>query len=195
MDRTTVLQEPILGEEVVRRVFPSGLTVYVIRKPEFARSYATLATRYGSVDTRLPGNGRARKLPDGIAHFLEHKIFDTPEGPAHETFAAQGAWTNAYTSFSRTSYLFGTTREFARNLETLLEMVFDLHVTEESVEKEKGIIGQEIAMFDDDPGWRLFHGALGALYARHPVRIDIGGTVESIAGITPKLLRDVHRAY
>ncbi len=105
MRETTILKDPTLNEEVHRRVFPSGLTVYVLRKPEFTRSYATLAIRYGSVDTTLGGR---RKLPDGVAHFLEHKIFETPEGDAFDLFAARGASANAFTSFSSTRYLFGT---------------------------------------------------------------------------------------
>jgi predicted Zn-dependent peptidase len=191
MDHVTVLRDRALDEEVVRRVFPSGLTAYVVRKPEFTRSYATIATRFGSVDTRLG----SRPLPDGLAHFLEHKIFETPQGDAFDLFAARGASANAFTSFSSTRYLFGTSTDWAANLRTLLDFVFDLHVTEENVEKEKGIIGQEIAMYDDDPEWRLYFGALAALYVRHPVRIDIAGTKASIARITPALLRDVHRAY
>lgn len=193
--KTTVLRDRQLDEEVFRRVFPSGLTVYVVRKPEFTRSYATIATRYGSVDTRLRTDGRARPLPDGIAHFLEHKVFETPEGDAFDLFAARGASANAFTSFTSTRYLFGTSENYADNLRTLLDFVFDLHVTDENVEKEKGIIGQEIAMYDDDPEWRIYFGALAAMYARHPVRIDIAGTRKTIARITPALLRDVHRAY
>ena len=191
----TVLKDPTLGETIHRRVFPSGLTAYVVRKPEFTKSYATLATRYGSIDTSLKRNGRMRRLPDGVAHFLEHKIFETPHGDAFDLFAARGASANAYTSFSTTRYLFGTSTDYAGNLRTLLDMVFDLHVTDENVEKEKGIIGQEIAMYDDDADWRIYFGALQGLYSRHPVRLDIAGTQESIAGIDPELLRAVHRAY
>ncbi|MFI5403069.1 MAG: EF-P 5-aminopentanol modification-associated protein YfmH, partial [Planctomycetota bacterium] len=195
MTKTTVLRDRELDEEVHRRVFPSGLTVYVVRKPEFTRSYATIATRYGSIDTVLRTNGRSRRLPDGIAHFLEHKVFDKPQGDAFDLFAARGASANAFTSFTSTRYLFGTSENYAANLRTLLDFVFDLHVTDSNVEKEKGIIGQEIAMYDDDPEWRIYFGALEAMYVKNPVRIDIAGTKKTIAGITPELLRDVHGAY
>ncbi len=194
MAATTLVRDPLLDEVVRRRVFPSGLTVYAVRKPEFSRSYATLATRYGSIDTALPGRGGA-PLPDGIAHFLEHKAFETPEGDAFDLFASRGASANAFTSFGTTRYLFGTSSDYAENLSTLLRTVFELHVTDANVEKEKGIIGQEIGMYEDDADWRIYFGALQALYARNPVRIDIAGTAKTIAGITPELLRKVHAAY
>jgi predicted Zn-dependent peptidase len=192
----TIQRDPLLAEEVHKRVFASGLTAYVVRKPQFTKSYATLATRYGSIDTTLPGNGQVRRrLPDGIAHFLEHKVFETPTGDAFDLFAARGASANAFTSFSSTRYLFGTSADYAGNLRTLLDVVYDLHVTDENVEKEKGIIGQEIAMYDDDPDWQIYFGALEAMYSRHPVRLDIAGTKQTIAGITADLLRDVHRRF
>jgi predicted Zn-dependent peptidase len=195
MAKQTILSDKTIGERVLKRVFPSGLTVYVVRKPHFSKSYATVGIRYGSVDTRARANGRMKRLPDGVAHFLEHKIFEMPEGDAFDLFAAKGASANAFTSFSSTRYLFGTTAAYAANLRTLLDMVFELHVTDENVEKEKGIIGQEIAMYDDDPDWRLYFGSLGALYAKNPVRIDIAGTKETIAPITPGMLRAIHRCY
>jgi len=191
--RDEVLFDESLGERIHRRVFPSGLTAYVVRKPEFTRSYATIAVRYGSIDTHL--GPRGPRLPDGIAHFLEHKMFEMPDGDAFDLFAARGASANAYTSFSSTRYLFGTSTDFPGNLRTLLDMVFDLHVDEANVEKEKGIIDEEIAGYDDDPMWRLYFGALQAMYAKNPVRIDIAGTKKTIAAITAALLHDVHRTY
>jgi len=192
---TIELHDPTLDETVHKCVLPSGLTAYVVHKPAFTRSYATIGARYGSVDTRLGPKRSGDAIPDGTAHFLEHKMFEMPDGDAFDRFASRGASANAYTSFTHTQYLFGTSTDYEENLETLFDLVLDLHVDEENVEKEKGIIGQEIAMYDDDPDWRLYFGALQALYRHHPVRIDIAGTRETIDGITPELLREVHRTY
>jgi len=194
--KTLRLHDPTLDETVHKAVLRSGLTVYVVRKPMFTRSYATIGMRYGSIDTRLGRDRSGRPIPDGTAHFLEHKMFETHDGgDAFDRFASLGASANAFTSFTHTQYLFGTSSNYVRNLETLFDLVLDLHVDDANVEKEKGIIGQEIAMYDDDPDWRLYYGALQALYRKHPVRIDIAGTADSIAPITPELLREVHRTY
>ena len=193
--KVDVLHDPTLDETVHRAILPSGLTAYVVHKPEFTRSYATIGTRYGSVDTRLGRDRKGKPIPDGTAHFLEHKMFETPEGDAFDKFAALGASANAYTSFTNTQYLFGTSTNYAENLETLFDLVYDLHLTPASVDKEKGIIGQEIAMYDDDPDWRIYFGALQCLYKRNPLRIDIAGTKQSIAPITMELLQEVHRTY
>jgi predicted Zn-dependent peptidase len=195
MTKTVRLHDPTLDETVHKAILSSGLTAYVVHKPHFTRSYATMGTRYGSVDTRIGRDRKGTPIPDGTAHFLEHKMFETPDGDAFDRFAALGASANAYTSFTHTQYLFGTSTEYENNLRALVDLVFELHLTPENVEKEKGIIGQEIAMYDDDPDWRIYFGALQALYRRHPVRIDIAGTTETIAGITPEILRDVHRTY
>lgn len=195
MIKTVRLHDPTLDETVHKAILPSGLTAYVVQKPHFTRSYATMGTRYGSVDTNMGRDRKGKPIPDGTAHFLEHKMFETPDGDAFDRFAALGASANAYTSFTHTQYLFGTSTEYEGNLRALVDLVFDLHLTTENVEKEKGIIGQEIAMYDDDPDWRIYFGALQALYRRHPVRIDIAGTSETIAGITPELLHEVHRTY
>jgi len=191
----SVFVDPVLDEEIHKRIHPSGLTAYVVRKKTFTRSYATLAARFGSIDTTLDAGGKSIRLPDGFAHFLEHKVFETKEGDAFELFAARGASANAFTSFGSTRYLFGTSTDYVANLRTLIDVVFDLHVTQENVEKEKGIIGQEIAMYADDPGWRLYYGALQALYHRHPVRVDIAGTVDSIQAIDAAQLEAVHHSY
>ncbi len=195
MQDTMVITDPVLDEQIHKRVLPSGLTVYVVRKKGFSKSYATIATRYGSIDTALPTHAKSETLPDGIAHFLEHKVFATPDGDAFDLFAARGASANAFTSFSSTRYLFSTSTHYVENLRILLEMVFSLYVTPDNVEKEKGIIEREIAMYDDDPDWRIYFGALQAMYHTHPVSIDIAGTGKTIGVITSDLLERVHSAF
>lgn len=132
------------------------------------------------------------EVPDGIAHFLEHKMFEKEDGDVFQKFGQQGASANAFTSFTKTSYLFSTTDQVTQNLETLLDFVQSPYFTKETVEKEKGIIGQEIQMYLDDPNWRLFFGILGNLYPKHPLHIDIAGTVASIAEITAE---DLYTCY
>ena len=151
-------------------------------------------TDYGSIDnTFVPiGQEEMIEVPDGIAHFLEHKMFEKEDGDVFQKFGQQGASANAFTSFTKTSYLFSTTDQVTQNLETLLDFVQSPYFTKETVEKEKGIIGQEIQMYLDDPNWRLFFGILGNLYPKHPLHIDIAGTVASIAEITAE---DLYTCY
>ncbi|MCI8553629.1 MAG: insulinase family protein [Clostridiales bacterium] len=183
--------------EVCHRVdHPSGLTIFVCPKPGYRSGYAAFATRYGSIDTFcLNGQGKATPVPEGIAHYLEHKLFESEDGDAFARYAATGASANAYTSFDHTAYLFTCTDQLEDNLEILLDFVRHPYFTEETVQKEQGIIGQEIRMLDDNPGRRCLFNLLRALYTRHPVRVDIGGTVESIAHITPELLYDCYHTY
>jgi predicted Zn-dependent peptidase len=134
-------------------------------------------------------------VPEGIAHFLEHKLFESEDGDAFSRFAKTGANANAYTSFDRTCYLFSSSSGFAESLDILLDFVSHPYFSEKTVGKEQGIIGQEIRMYDDDPGWQVLFGLLSCLYTRHPVRIDIAGTTESIAKITPELLYKCYGSY
>src|SRR5690606_28110712 len=135
------------------------------------------------------------RVPDGIAHFLEHKMFEKEQGDVFQQFSKQGASANAFTSFTRTAYLFSSTNEVEKNLITLLNMVQEPYFTEKSVEKEKGIIGQEIRMYDDNPDWRLFFGTIENMFHHHPVKIDIAGTVESISHITADLLYECYNTF
>ena len=135
------------------------------------------------------------KVPDGIAHFLEHKMFDMKEGDASDAFAKLGANTNAFTSSSRTAYLFNTTSHEKECIELLLDFVQDIYLTDESVEKEKGIINQEIGMYDDDPDWRVYFGSIQNLYHEHPVKIDIAGTVETVSHIDKNTLELCYRTF
>lgn len=180
----------LLGEEYTLIRHRSGLDIYVVRK-ELASAYAVFGTRYGSLDNcfRVKGEATATAVPEGIAHFLEHKMFEMKDGrDAFELYAETGADANAYTSFERTAYLFSCTSDLRRSLEILLDMVTEPYFTAQTVSKEQGIIGEEIKMCEDRPGDKVFYGCMRALYAEHPVRIPIAGTVSSIAEITPELL-------
>ena len=135
------------------------------------------------------------QVPDGIAHFLEHKMFEKEDGDVFQQFSKQGASANAFTSFTRTAYLFSSTSDTEKNLKTLLDMVQEPYFTEKTVEKEKGIIGQEITMYDDNPDWRLYFGVIENMYHHHPVKIDIAGTIESISHITAELLYECYNTF
>jgi len=187
-----------LKESILFGVHESGLRVYIVPKAGFCKYYAIYGTEYGSVDDvlKVPGTDNEIKLPDGIAHFLEHKLFEEEDGQnAFDKFALTGASSNAFTSFDMTAYLFSCTDKFYENLDILLEFVNNPYFTDENVAKEQGIIGQEIKMYDDDPGWRLFFNMLQGMYHNNPVKTDIAGTVESISHITPQLLYDCCKAY
>ncbi len=188
-----------LKEEMHYAVHPSGLRVYVFPKKGFQKYYAIYGTEYGSVDSafQVPGEDTMTYVPDGIAHYLEHKMFEEEDGSdAFQRFALTGASSNAFTSFDMTAYLFSCTDKFYENLDILLDFVNHPHFTEENVAKEQGIIGQEIKMYEDDPEWRVFFNTLLALFHNNPVKLDIAGTVESIAKITPELLyRCYHTFY
>ncbi len=175
----------------------SGLPIYVWPKAGYASAYAVFATNYGAIDTAYcdPESGETVELPAGIAHYLEHKLFENEECDAFERYAKTGANANAYTSFDHTAYLFSCTQQVAESLEILLDFVQDPYFTEQTVEKERGIIGQEIRMCEDSPSRTVFCNLLTALYHNHPVRIDIAGTVESIAEITPELLYGCYHSF
>lgn len=186
------LQETLFHEKM-----SNGLDVYVLPKKGFNKTYAVFTTKYGSIDNRFVplGKNEMVHVPDGIAHFLEHKLFEKADGDVFQDFSKQGASANAFTSFTRTAYLFSSTSNVERNLETLIDFVQDPYFTEKTVEKEKGIIGQEINMYDDNPDWRLYFGVIENMYKEHPVRIDIAGTVESISHITKDLLYECYETF
>ena len=184
-----------LGETVYQETLPNGLELRVVPKPDHAKKYAFFATRYGGMDTRFQLNGQWLDTPAGIAHYLEHKMFDTEEGNALQRLAQNGAEPNAFTSNAMTGYYFDSTDHFAENLEILLSFVSIPYFTEESVAKEQGIIGQEIRMIEDNPDWQIYVRMLRALYRAHTARTSIAGTVESISHITAETLYDCHRAF
>ncbi len=185
----------ITGETLYYKNHPSGLEIFIMPKKGYSSNYALFATKYGSVDSsfKVPGESDITNVPDGIAHYLEHKMFDQPDKTnIFDEFAKYGGNANAFTSFNMTGYLFSCTDCFYENLKTLMDYVQTPYFTEESVQKEQGIIGQEIKMYDDNAPWRVFFNLLGCLYKNHPVKKDIAGTVESISKIDEKLL---YRCY
>ena len=184
-----------LGESVHRETLPNGLQICVVPKPGYAKKYAFFATRYGGMDTRFCLGGNWLDTPAGIAHYLEHKMFDTKEGNALQELAKNGAEPNAFTANAMTGYYFSSTEHFEENLEILLSFVSIPYFTEESVAKEQGIIGQEIRMIEDDPDWQLYARMMRALYSRSTAAVPIAGTVESISHITAETLYDCHRAF
>jgi predicted Zn-dependent peptidase len=186
-----------IKENLYYEKMSNGLDVYVLPKKGFNKTYATFTTKYGSIDNHfLPLNEEDFvKVPDGIAHFLEHKLFEKEDGDVFQQFSRQGASANAFTSFTRTAYLFSSTNEVERNLETLIDFVQEPYFTEKTVEKEKGIIGQEITMYDDNPDWRLYFGVIQNMYKNHPVKIDIAGTIDSITPITKDMLYQCYNTF
>ena len=186
-----------LQEELYYEKLANGLDVYILPKTEFNKSYATFTTKYGSVDNHFKSLAKKEfvQVPDGIAHFLEHKLFEKEDGDVFQQFSKQGASANAFTSFTRTSYLFSSTSNFEQNLTTLIDFVQDPYFSDKTVEKEKGIIGQEINMYDDNPDWRLYFGTISNMYHQYPVKIDIAGTIESIAPITKEMLYECYHTF
>ncbi|HAQ08828.1 MAG TPA: peptidase M16 [Bacillus bacterium] len=186
-----------LQEEMYYEKMQNGLDVYILPKKGFNKTYATFTTKYGSIDNHFlpPEKSEFAKVPDGIAHFLEHKLFEKEDGDVFQQFSKQGASANAFTSFTRTAYLFSSTSNVEKNLETLIDFVQEPYFTEKTVEKEKGIIGQEITMYDDNPDWRLYFGLIQNMYKNHPVSIDIAGTIESISHITKDMLYECYETF
>ena len=187
---------PNLGETLYEEVLPNGLSVLVAVKPGFRKNAAFFATRYGGADRRFKVNGEWIDTPAGVAHFLEHKMFDMPDGRnVLSDFAALGASPNAFTGTGHTAYYFTGSENFMENLRLLLTYVSTPYYTEESVAKEQGIIGQEICMGEDSPGYAGYFQLLSALYDHHPIRENIAGSIESIAQITPETLYACHKAF
>lgn len=184
-----------IGECAVWETLPNGLPVCVIRKPGYARKYAFFAARYGGMDLRFSLDGQWQDTPAGIAHYLEHKMFDTENGNAMQELAKNGAEPNAFTSNAITGYYFDCTEHFQENLRLLLAFVSVPYFTEESVEKERGIIGQEIGMVEDNPEWQVYKRLMHALYRSSPARVSVAGSVESIRQITAQTLYDCHKAF
>ncbi len=186
----------LLREKYTYIEHASGLPIYVFPK-EMTGTYALFATKYGSMDTTFAiGNGKPITVPDGIAHFLEHKLFEAPDGSdAFSRFSAIGADSNAYTDYNKTAYLCSGTENIEKALEELLTFVTEPHFTKESVARERGIIGEEIHEDEDSPWERAYLNLLTSLYYKNPVRVNVLGTTKTIQKITPELLYTCYDAF
>lgn len=186
------LQETLFHERL-----DNGLEVYILPKRGFSKTYVTFTTKYGSIDNTFIPRGKDEfvTVPDGIAHFLEHKMFDKEDGDVFQKFGVLGASANAFTSFTRTSYLFSTTQNLYESTKVLLDFVQEPYFTKEKTDKEKGIIAQEITMYDDNPDWRNYFGTIQSLYEEFPINIDIAGTVDTIQEITAEHLYECYETF
>ena len=176
----------LIDETVYEAQMDNGLKVFIIPKPGFQKTFVTYTTQFGSLDSKFKplGSDEFVTVPDGVAHFLEHKLFEKEEGDLFTDFAEDNAQVNAFTSFDRTSYLFSATSNVESNILRLMNMVETPYFTEATVEKEKGIIAEEIKMYQEQPGYKLMFNTLRAMYKQHPVKVDIAGSVESVYEIT-----------
>lgn len=188
-------EDPVLNETILKHRLKCGLEVYFLVKSGFSKKFAYLGTQFGAFFNDLIIENEEIQLPLGLAHFLEHKIFEDKEENIFDAFSALGASVNAYTNYSSTVYHFSTIEYFDECLVKLLDFVQHLHLTEENVEKEKGIILQEIASYEDDPGYSALVNLLKNLYVTHPVREDIAGTAESIESIDKTLLEKIYKTF
>ena len=184
-----------VGEQMYHEKLENGLNVFVFPKPEHQKGYAFFATNYGGMDMRFCLDGEWHDTPAGVAHYLEHKMFDTQDGNALQELAANGASPNAFTSNAITGYYFESTEKFEENLKILLSFVSVPYFTQESVDKEQGIIGQEIRMYEDDPDWEVYLNLMNAMYRSHLVKENVAGSVESISHITADTLYACHKAF
>ncbi|MBQ8603815.1 MAG: insulinase family protein [Oscillospiraceae bacterium] len=189
------IRNNILNESYQLIETDSGLKVAVYNMPGYNAVHAVFATNFGSVDRSFVMNGEKYDIPAGVAHFLEHKMFENEDGDAFEKYAKTGANANAFTGFDKTCYIFTATENVDESLDILLNFVTTPYFTPQTVAKEQGIIGQEIKMYDDSANWRLLFGVLEGLFVNHTIRDDIAGTVESISHITDKMLYDCAKAF
>ncbi|NLM96515.1 MAG: insulinase family protein [Halanaerobiaceae bacterium] len=172
----------IIKESIFKEKLDNGLTVLMMPRAGYNKNYGIFAANCGSIDNKFyhPETNEPVEVPDGIAHFLEHKLFESQKEDVFSAFASLGASANAFTNYNMTAYLFHTSDNFLESLETLIDFVQDPYFTDENVEKEKGIIAQEIKMYDDDPDYQVYKNMITGLYHQFPIRIDIAGTVDSI---------------
>lgn len=183
------------GDVYYKTVHSSGTTIYVYPQEDRASCCAMFGAKFGSIDNKFIFEGKGVNVPAGVAHFLEHKLFENEDSEVFELFAENGADANAYTSYEKTCYLFTCTDKAEDNLKILLDFVRKPYFTKESVEKEQSIIAQEIGMYEDSPDWRVFNNMIRGMFSEHPVRISIAGTVDSIAQIDSEMLYTCYNAF
>ena len=194
-NNTEILKNDLLNEQYSVINHPSGLRIYIFQKLDFNTSYAIIGTKYGSINRTFKLGDEIVETPAGIAHFLEHKLFECKEGDAFTLFSKTGASSNAYTSFEKTAYLFSCSENFKESLKILMNFVQEPYFTEKGIQKERGIIEQEIKMYEDSPDWQSTINLLSSLYHKHPVNCDIAGSVESISNITTDLMNKCYDAF
>ncbi|MGV2927752.1 pitrilysin family protein [Macrococcus capreoli] len=174
----------------------NGMKLFIIPKKGFQKSYVTMTAKYGAIHNDfVTKEGKVVHMPKGIAHFLEHKMFEKETGDMFNAFSKYGSSANAFTSYDRTSYMFTTVEALQENIKLLVDMLQNPYFTKESVEKEVGIIAEEIKMYQDQPNYRLYYQTLKAMYHAHPVRVDIAGTIESINEITHDTLFECYHTF
>ncbi len=193
-----VIESLKIKEKAYIEKLENGMKIIIIPKKNTKKKYVIWGTHFGSIDNRfiMPQTGEEVFIPDGVAHFLEHKMFEQPDGTnSLDTLMALGLDANAYTTNDHTAYLFECTDNFYEGLDELMDYVQHPYFTDENVEKEKGIIGQEINMYDDDPGWQLYMNIMDCLYKDNPIKLDIAGSIESISKITPDVLYKCYNTF
>lgn len=197
MRKMSVETSQELNESTFHTTLENGLNVYICKKKGFGKKIGMFGTKYGSVVNDFVDitTGKRIKVPDGIAHFLEHKLFEKEGANALDLFSKMGVSSNAYTSFDQTVYFFETSEKLEESIAMLVKLIKEPYFTDENVAKEQGIIGQEISMYDDDPTFMVYFNALRAMYQKNPVRIDIAGTIESISHITKDLLYTCYNTF
>lgn len=192
-----IIKSEKLNEEIHYRELDNGLKIFFMPKKDYLKKYAIFATNYGSNDNIFVpiGENEEIEVPEGIAHFLEHKLFEEPDGNIFNEFSKLGSFVNAYTNFTQTAYLFSCTDRFYENLQLLIKFVQNPYFTDENVNKEKGIIEQEIKMYEDNANWKVFFNCLRGMYHKHPVKIDIAGTIESINKVDKETLYKCYNTF
>lgn len=193
-----IIENKNINEKMYKYILDNGMKVLIIPKENTNKKYVIWGTKFGSIDNHFiePVNKREVKVPDGVAHYLEHKMFEQKSGvDSLYTLMALGLDANAYTTNDHTAYLFSGCENFYKGLDELMDYVQNPYFTDQNVEKERGIIGQEIGMYDDDPFWKLYLNTMKCLYKNNPITLDIAGTVESISKITKEILYDCYTTF